>query len=143
MPRKDRKRSPNGHRSWAPQASRAILALEITNGIRGSGWVTMAPCAARDGPDLLPPHVLPQRSERDSIQAVRRTHTTEGLSSPSLARVCPGRHPVAAPGLRRGEPHPRRPLLGPVCLVLLSMLHSFYSPHPPPFVVGWVLNYKF
>lgn len=98
---------------------------------------------------------LLQGSERDAVCCLHSDHTTEGSSAgPRLAwekphGPCrgwghPRVQPAAAPGLRRvGSPRPRAVPPWGLTLLVLTKLHSFEAPFPPPlFVVGWVLNYK-
>lgn len=129
-----RKKSVNCHPFRAQQACRAILALESTNGIGGSGWLSLAPYPAW----VVLTHCLPA-SFRSRMKGQHPDCKMNTLLRVFPARAWPGSTLVTtlllllASGEER--PHPGLPLLG-LCVSCPFVLHSFYSLPPPPFVVG-------
>lgn len=131
-----RKKSLNCHPFRAQQAYKAILALESTNGIGGSGWLTLAPYPAR----MVLTHCLPV-SFHSRVKEQRPGCKVNTLLRAFPARAWPGSTLVTtlllllASGEER--PHPGLPLLG-LCVSCPFVVAQFlFSAPPPPFVAGW------
>lgn len=127
-----RKKSLYCHPFRAQQAYKAILALESTNGIGGSGWLTLAPYPAR----MVLTHCLPV-SFHSRVKGQRPGCKVNTLLRAFPARawpgsIYPGHHPVAAPGLGRGETPPWAAPPGPLCVLSFCRCTVFIlrPPHP-------------